>query len=329
MNAVTAQANPNIAFIKYWGNHNNALRIPLNGSISMNLNGLSTITSVRFDSSFNTDKLEIDGKSATGPALKRVRDHLDIIRRMANIDMAAEIKSRNNFPMGSGIASSASAFAALSLAGSKAAGLSLSPVELSRLARQGSGSACRSIPAGITEWHAGTRDADSFADQLAPPEYWDLVDCLAVTSEGHKIIGSSEGHRLADSSPLQKVRVADADRRLEQCRTAILTRDFESFADVIEQDSNLMHSVMCTSNPKLVYWTPVTLAVVAAVLDMRQAGYEVSYTIDAGPNVHIITRKMIEERVRSIIKEIPGVLRIVLAPVGNGTVLVDSHPGLS
>src|SRR6186713_1830349 len=152
MTTATAQASPNIAFIKYWGNRDNALRIPMNGSISMNLDGLFTRTTVSFQPSLPFDELIINGHEVAGPGRERVSYILDIIRGMARINDRAEVMTSNNFPSGAGIASSASAFAALALAGSRAAGLDLIERDLSRLARRGSGSAARSIPAGFVEW---------------------------------------------------------------------------------------------------------------------------------------------------------------------------------
>ena len=214
----TALANPNIAFIKYWGNRDNALRLPVNGSISMNLDGLSTRTTVSFQPSLPFDELIINGHEVIGKGLERVSLILDIVREMAGIKERAEVMTENNFPSGAGIASSASAFAALTLAGSTAAGLNLSEPELSRLARRGSGSASRSIPSGFVEWQAGTTDEDSFAFTIAEPDHWNLVDCVAIVSASHKKTGSTEGHSIAPTSPLQTARVTDAPRRLEICR---------------------------------------------------------------------------------------------------------------
>src|SRR5258705_8049641 len=179
MTTATAKAFPNIAFIKYWGNRENTLRLPMNGSISMNLDGLYTRTTVSFQNSLPFDELIINGHEIIGTGLNRVSYILDIVRGMVDIHEHAEIVSENNFPAGAGIASSASAFAALALAGSKAAGLDLSEPELSRLARRGSGSASRSIPSGFVEWQVGTTDEDSFAFSIAPADHWKLVDCIA------------------------------------------------------------------------------------------------------------------------------------------------------
>src|SRR6266508_4094645 len=166
----TSIANPNLAFIKYWGNREDTLRIPMNGSISMNLDRLYTRTTVSFQPSLPFDELIINGHEIRGAGLQRISYILDIIRGMAKLRERAEVMSENNFPSGAGIASSASAFAALALAGSKAAGLNLNEKELSRLARRGSGSAARSIPGGFVEWRAGTSDEDSFAFSIAEPD---------------------------------------------------------------------------------------------------------------------------------------------------------------
>jgi len=317
MTTASAQANPNIAFIKYWGNRDDALRLPANGSISMNLDGLCTITGVTFDPDLSADHLIINGIAASEPARRRVQDFLDHLRQMAGTILYARVDSRSNFPIGVGIASSASAFAALSLAACAAIGLDLSPAELSRLARRGSGSACRSIPSGFVEWLAGAEDVDSYAVSIAPPEHWNLIDSIAVVNRGHKGTTSSEGHRTAWSSPLQEARVAGASRRLQSCRRAIQERDFASLADIMELDSNLMHAVMTTSTPGLIYYLPATLAVIQAVRRWREEGLPVGYTIDAGPNVHVITPAEYADPVAERIRGIQGVVQVICAGPGS------------
>ncbi len=314
--SATAIANPNLAFVKYWGNRDNALRIPSNGSLSMNLAGLETKTQVRFDADLPSDSLTLNGHLALDVALARAKTMLDRVRKMAGISTPAEIVSENNFPTGTGIASSASAFAALAVASAAAAGLHLDEAELSRLARTGSGSACRSVPAGFVEWQAGSTHQDSFAFTIASPEYWTLVDCVAIVSTEHKPTGSTEGHALADTSPLQPARLADAPRRLDICRRAIRTRDFETFADIVELDSNMMHGVMMTSHPRLMYWQPVSLAVMEAVQRWRAEGLPVCFTLDAGPNVHVLCEVAYQPQVESRLSEIPGVLNVLSAAPG-------------
>jgi diphosphomevalonate decarboxylase len=206
--------------------------------------------------------------------------------------------------------------------------LCLSERELSQLARLGSGSASRSIPAGFVEWQAGTDHESSYAESIAGPEHWDLVDFIVLVSAQHKVVGSSQGHLSAASSPLQKARVADASRRLDLCRQALLEKDFEAFAEVVEQDSNLMHSVMMTSQPPLYYWEPGTLEVIKAVQSWRQEGLPVCFTIDAGPNVHLlcpgseseaVERKLTSlVNVKSILKCKPGGPAWLLEPEISG-----------
>jgi diphosphomevalonate decarboxylase len=319
----TAIANPNIAFIKYWGNCEPEARIPANGSISMNLGGLETRTTVTFDAFLNSDDLTLNGETAGGPALGRVSEFLNQVRRMAGINHFALIESQNNFPMGAGIASSASAFAALALAASSAAGLNLDEFALSQLARTGSGSACRSIPSGFVEWLADGCNPDSGAESIAPPEHWELRDCISIISQEHKPTGSTEGHALAYTSPLQDARVAGAHQRLDQCRQAILECDFTNFAAVTELDSNLMHAVMITSTPQLIYWQPATIAVMQAIQDWRQEGLAVCYTIDAGPNVHAICEAEIQEQVEARLRQIAGVKDVLIAYPGGPAQLIS------
>jgi diphosphomevalonate decarboxylase len=317
-----AIAHPNIAFIKYWGNRDHNLRIPANGSISMNLEGLHTRTQVTFDAALVADELVLNGLPQSGPALQRVLTVLECVRSLAHTENHARVESENNFPTGVGIASSASAFAALSLAASEAVGLLLSERELSRLARLGSGSACRSVPGGFVEWQAGEGDEDSYAGSIAPPDYWELTDCIAVVSAEHKPTGSSQGHRLAESSPLQVARLAGTPQRLILCRQAILERDFDALAIVTELDCHLMHAVMMTSRPALIYWAPATLSVMATVQTWRKGGLEVCYTIDAGPNVHILCPSQVSTRVVELLEQVPGVVQVLTAQPGGPARLV-------
>jgi diphosphomevalonate decarboxylase len=323
IHSAMALAHPNIAAIKYWGNRNDTLRLPANGSISINLNGLFTRTTVSFQPSLPFDELIINGNEVAGPALERVSLILDLVREMAEIKERAEIISENNFPSGAGIASSASAFAALALASSKAAGLNLSERELSRLARRGSGSAARSIPNGFVEWQMGTADEDSFAYSIAPREHWALADCIAIISASHKKTGSTEGHALAGTSPLQTARLEDAPRRLEICRRAILDRDFDSFASIVELDSDMMHAVMMTSKPALYYWLPASMAVMQAVREWRGEGASACYTVDAGANVHILCPEKEANELGMRLRKISGVKDVLIARVGGPARIVE------
>lgn len=322
--SATALAHPNIAFIKYWGNRDAFLRIPVNGSISMNLEGLYTITEVCFTPGLYKDELILNRKHAAPEAVQRVGHILDLVRSMSNMTLAARVSSENNFPTGAGIASSAAAFAALALAAAKAAGLNLDQTALSRLARRGSGSACRSVPGGFVEWLPGDEDLNSYAISIAPPEHWDLVDCIAIAQEAHKPVGSTAGHTLAGTSPLQSARVADAPRRLDLCRSAILSHDFEALAAVTEQDSNLMHAVMMTSSPALFYWEPTSLEIIKTIPQWRNRGWPVCYTLDAGPNVHVLTTKPYVDRVKNALMQFQGVKTVLVAAAAGPARIVQT-----
>lgn len=319
----TAFASPNIAFIKYWGNRDDALRLPLTGSLSMNLAGLRTRTAVTFDPALGDDEVVIGGKAQTGEARRRVVEHLDRVRKRGGISTRVRMESENNFPSGTGIASSASAFAALTTAACAAAGLQLSERELSILARQGSGSASRSIPAGFVEWQAGTNSDDSFAFSIAPPDHWALTDCIAIVSGEHKTVGSTGGHAIAHTSPLQAARIEDTPRRLGLCREALLARDFPRFAEIVEEDSTMMHAIMMTSRPPLYYWQPPTLAIMDAAREWRASGLPVCFTIDAGPNVHVITLAEYASEVEKRLRAVPGVQNVLVVSAGGGAELAD------
>lgn len=320
----TALAHPNIAFIKYWGDKDSDLRIPVNGSISMNLDSLFSRTSVEFIPFLDSDQLTIGGRVPADLAVQRVNQFLDHVRQLAGFSTFARVTSENNFPTGSGIASSASGFAALSLAASAAAGLELDQRALSRLARRGSGSACRSVPGGFVEWKAGKDDTTSYAISIAADDHWELHDCIAIVSKEHKETGSVAGHSLAGSSLLQGTRVADTERRLELCRDAIINRDFEAFTEIVELDSNLMHAVMMTSQPQLYYWQPATLAVMQSVIKWRKEGILVCFTIDAGPNVHVITTGENSSVLAANLNNMPGVIEVLVSRPGKNARLIDN-----
>ena len=290
----------------------------------MNLDGLFTRTTVTLDAFLVSDELFINQKEVGGKGLGRVSQILDLVRVRAGKNHFMRVESENNFPAGAGIASSAAAFAALALASSRAAGLTLSEAQLSWLARRGSGSASRSIPSGFVEWMMGTGDEDSVAVSIAPPEHWNLVDCVAIVNASHKKTGSTEGHAIAGTSPLQNARVADTPRRLDICRNAILKKDFESLANIIELDSDIMHSVMMTSNPPLMYWQAATVGIFHEVRAWRASGLPVGYTVDAGANVHVICLGEYAKDVEKRLRESPGVSDVLGAGVGGAAKVITS-----
>ena len=320
----TATAGSNIALVKYWGVVDEALRLPANGSISLTLDAATTTTTVHFDSALHADAFALDGQPASGEILARVSAHLDRMRALAGVTICANVESSNTFPASAGIASSASGFAALTAAGTAALGLNLSPHQLSALARLGSGSACRSMIGGWAEWLPGTRHEDSYAVQIAPPEYWDVRDLVAVVSQERKATSSAQGHTLARSSPLFAGRLRKVESTLPVVRKAILARDFHVLGALAEADALSMHAVMLTSRPPLVYWLPATLELIHAVQAWRAEGAPCYFTIDAGPNVHVLTLPETAEEIQTRLKAMSCVSRVIACAPGPCPVV---HPG--
>lgn len=321
----TANAGANIALIKYWGVRDAALHLPLNDSVSFTLDTARTTTTVLFDPALSADTLEIGGVPASPQATTRASRHLDHLRRLAGVETRARVVSENTFPMGAGIASSASGFAALTVAAAAALGLDLDRRELSRIARLGSGSAARSIDGGFVWWHAGTDHESSFAEQLAPAEHWALRDLVAVVATEEKAVGSAEGHRLASTSPFLSARLGEVSRQLPQVRRAILERNLAVLGPIIEADALAMHFVMMSSTPALFYWTPATMRLIHATRQWRAAGLQVYFTIDAGPNVHLICEAADATELERELRALPEVLDVIVAAPGPG-VLVDGSP---
>jgi diphosphomevalonate decarboxylase len=288
MRKATAITPANIAFIKYWGRKNEQLRLPANNSISMNLSQVYTITTVDFLKNLKQDTVEMKGEKLDDKARERIVEHLGRVRKLAQIKTYAQVVTQNNFPKSTGIASSASGFAALTLAATTAAGLKLSPKQLSILARQGSGSACRSIPDGFVEWKAGNTSATSYAYSLYPPSWWEIIDIVVIVRETPKKVSSSEGHVLAESSPFYKPRIQGMEAKIRVIKKALKNRNFKKFGEIIEEEAVNMHAVMMTSRPSLFYWLPKTLEIMLKVQEWRDTGLPVYFTLDAGPNVHLI-----------------------------------------
>lgn len=315
----------NIAFIKYWGNRDAALRIPLNDNLSMNLDHATTTTTVEFDAQLNDDQIVVGGTPANDATRARVIAHLNRVRALAQIETKTRVQSQNSFPTGVGIASSASAFAALSVAAMRAAGLELSERELSILARQGSGSAARSIPAGFVEWYTGTKSEESYAVSIAPPAHWDLRDVIAIVSIEEKKVGSTDGHAAAPTGHFLAERINALPSRFQRVRRAILARDLSMLGPAIEEDAVELHMMAMTSVPPIFYWTPGMVRVIQAAQQWRREGLAVYFTLDAGPNVHLICESKDANQVATLAQKIEEVQRVIVNAPGGAARLIDQH----
>ncbi|MBI3742019.1 MAG: diphosphomevalonate decarboxylase [Chloroflexi bacterium] len=323
----TAVSCSNIAFIKYWGNRDNLRRVPLNDSLSMNLDHATTTTTVAFDAKLENDRVIIGGAELenAAPAAARVIAQLDRVRALAKIETKARVASKNNFPTGAGIASSASGFAALTFAAARAAGLELSELELSVLARQGSGSAARSIPPGFVELLTSWESNRSHARSVAPPEHWDLRDVIAIVSAAEKMVGSTEGHHAAQTSPFLPERLNALPPRFHRVRRAILAKDLPALGSAIEEEAIELHSIAMTSRPPIFYWAPGMVRVIQAALKWRAEGLAVYFTLDAGPNVHLICEAKDVEQVEKLTRTISDVKDVLVNAPGGAAKLGTTH----
>lgn len=324
----TVRVGSNIAFIKYWGVDDATLNLPQNNSISMTLADAHTTTTVEWlaKAQLPQDELVIDGVRFDERKAARLVRHLDRIRDRAAVDWRARVVSQNNFPMASGIASSASGFAALTAAACHALNLSWDATRLSAIARRGSGSASRSLFGGFVEWERGHDDTTSVAHQLHAPDHWPLYDLVAVVSGAEKAVSSEQGHRLAISSPLNSGRVASLPTALAEVRAALATRDLHRLGPVIEQDALAMHAVMMTSTPSLLYWQPGTLEIIQAVRHWREHdGLQAYFTIDAGPNVHVLCEANDVATVQTHLATLSSVQQIIVSCPGPAPILLSEH----
>ena len=284
-----ARANTNIALVKYWGKRDAALNLPAVGSLSLTLDGLSTRTSVVFGKS-DADTLVLNGAPADARAVGRISKFLDLVRERASIRERAAVESSNDFPTAAGLASSASAFAALAVAATRAAGLSLTDRELSILARRGSGSAARSIFGGFAEMHRGTRadGEDSFAEPIVTD--WDVRLVIAATTQGPKSTLSTDGMRhTAETSPYYDAWVKMSDRDLVTAREAIARRDLQALGEVTEASCLSMHASAMAARPAVVYFIGATIEGHRTIQELRKSGIPAWFTCDAGPHVKALT----------------------------------------
>ena len=322
----TAVAHSNIALIKYWGKRYNRLNLPAVGSISVTLDELYTQTQVTFLEELGTDTLRLNGRRATPEETRRVSAFLDHVRRMAGRPLGARVVSKNNFPTGAGLASSASGFAALALAATRALGLELSPAQLSQLARLGSGSAARSIFGGFVEMKCGQASdgSDAHAIQLRDELFWPLEVLVLVTNAGPKPIGSTQAMKhTADTSPYFTAWVENQELDLKAMREAIFNKDFEQLGELSEYSCLKMHALAMSARPGIVYWHGTTVELLHAVRRMRREGHPFYFTIDAGPQVKIIGPPGSGQKMVALFGNFPGVQQTILTGLGPSAHLLE------
>lgn len=319
--AATVRAHANIALAKYWGKADVARNLPAVPSLSLTLAGMRTTTQVEFAPELTQDELFLSGTAQLGKPLARASKLLNEVRALAGVETFARVRSHNDFPTASGLASSASGFAALALAAVRALELPLPIERVSALARAASASAARSLFGGYVELGARAESAE----RVAPPEHWPLKMLVAVTSEAAKDTGSTDGmQHTASTSPYYPSWVSDAPRLFADVKAAVLAKDFERLAPAVEQSALMMHASMLAASPALIYFRPATLAVIEGVRAQRRAGSACCFTIDAGPHVKVLVEPHSAAALKRALTEVPGVLRVLESEAGSDAHVLDA-----
>lgn len=279
-----AVGRSNIALIKYWGTRDGEHNIPTNSSLSFTLDDLQCICEAR-----PSDRVAVafNGAPLRGKPLRRFEHFLGVASRFYDLEpFSANLEM--NFPHSVGIAGSAAVFSALAAELGQLFSLDLDGESLSRLARLGSGSASRSVYGGFVKWHAGNSHYNSFAEQFLPASHWKLVDVVAIITDKPKRVGSASAHRLVLSSPMHTMRVRLVEEMLGQVETAVRNKDLQALSRPVELDALLIHAMAATSRHPFSYTTGETNALIEKVVNLRESGVPVVFTLDAGPTVHMI-----------------------------------------
>lgn len=310
----SAIAQPNIALVKYWGKRDMTRNLPAVGSISITLADLHTKMSIGFDNALSADRLFVNG-TENEAMLSRVSHCLDSV---AGPDRDfADIVSESNFPIAAGLASSASAFAALVVAADAASGQNNTRAQLASLAGRASGSAARSVLGGFVELR--NADQDVAVSSLCDSEDWPLQVVVAITASNPKAVGSTEAMELSrKTSPFYDRWVDQQEADLDEARSAIAGRDFARLAAVAEHNCLKMHSVMWGSRPPMVYWNSTTLSCMEAIRELQAEGIPVFFTIDAGPQLKAICEPEVADEVRRKLVAVPGVEKVMATGLGAG-----------
>lgn len=327
MSATTAIACSNFALCKYWGKSDPAENLPAVPSLSMTVAALTTRTTVEpLEDGASEDRVVLDGRRADARTVARVSEQLDRLRELAGRGSRFLVTSDNSFPTGAGLASSASAFAALTAAAAHALGLSLGPDDLSDLARRASASAARSVHGGFVELPAGAvGQARLVAHRVPVAPALDLRLLVAVTSESPKAVGSRDGmNRTMRTSPYYAAWLEQAPEELSAARAALAAGDLSTLGEVVERSALRMHASAIAAVPAVLYWTAGTVDAMGAVTRMRERGVLAYFTMDAGPHVKVICGAADAPAVRASLSSVRGVLRVIESDVG-GPVLVGKR----
>ncbi|MBD3583102.1 diphosphomevalonate/mevalonate 3,5-bisphosphate decarboxylase family protein [Flavobacterium selenitireducens] len=313
-------APSNIALVKYWGKFEPQL--PANPSVSFTLDTCKTVTKLEYkkrlnDGNFSFDLLfEGQPKEDFKPKILKFFERVEIYLPFLKA-YHFTIDTRNTFPHSSGIASSASGMAALSvnlMSLEKALDPKISDdhfwKKASFLARLGSGSACRSVKGEVVVWgkHAGIPGSSDLFGVEFPfdvhPDFRNFQDTILLVEKGQKEVSSTVGHELMAGHPFAETRFEQAHSNLDKIRNALVSGDLEHFISIVESEALTLHAMMMTSNPYFILMKPNTLEIINRIWKFRrETGLPVCFTLDAGANVHLLYPENVVEKVLQFIKD--------------------------
>ncbi|EME8080594.1 diphosphomevalonate decarboxylase [Enterococcus faecium] len=320
-----ARAYTNIALIKYWGKKNEELILPMNNSLSLTLDAFYTETEVIFSDSYMVDEFYLDGTLQDEKATKKVSQFLDLFRKEAGLSLKASVISQNFVPTAAGLASSASGLAALAGACNTALKLGLDDLSLSRFARRGSGSACRSIFGGFVEWEKGHDDLSSYAKPVPSDAFEDdLAMVFVLINDQKKEVSSRNGmRRTVETSSFYQGWLDSVEGDLYQLKQAIKTKDFQLLGKTMERNGLKMHGTTLAAQPPFTYWSPDSLKAMDAVRQLRKQGIPCYFTMDAGPNVKVLVENTYLSEVQEAFTKLFSKEQVITAHAGPGIAIIE------
>lgn len=297
--------------------------LPQTDSLSLTLDRFYTDTTVEFRDELQHDQLIVDHQQIDPAKMAKTTRVLNQVRRLSHQSAFAVVTSHNHVPMAAGLASSASAFAALAVSASAAANLHLNGRELTRLARLGSGSATRSIYGGLVEWHAGHDDKTSFAEPVMENVDFGIEMLAILVNTKQKKVSSSNGMQLSvTTSPYYSAWKKVVEQDMVAIKQAISAEDISQIGHVAEENALRMHALTLSADPGFTYFDGGTIQAINAIKDLRQQGINCYYTMDAGPNVKVIYDSKDRERIVNQLSPIFGKEHLVVAKPGPGAHLI-------
>ncbi len=311
----TAEASPSLALVKYWGKSDGPPNLPATSNLAIGLDTLRTSTTVVPS---QRDAVTLDG--ADQPLAPFV-PLFDAFRKLSGYNGSFTVQSSNNFPTAAGIASSSSGFAALTLALNALLETKLSDEQLSSLARTGSGSASRAVYGGFTRWEAG----EPWAQRFLPAAHWpQLRVVVAILSAGKKPVGSRAGmERSKRTSPLYSAWVNHAAELFERGCAAVQARSLEHLGPIMRESYLTMFATMFTARPPFLYWIPESVALLRTLEELRSAGVPAWETMDAGPQVKVLTTAPHVEQICQTITSVVPDAQLIITPVGGAPSVLD------